>query len=1147
MGRPSQPECAEEQLLRFESNGHDAPLWVTGTGVDDIKVAHEVRRMNIARVQALCEDIDWGELDHAYGFATDVPGLFEDLAVGDAATRKRVLHALWGNVFHQGTRFGASPAALSIIVQMATDPACEVRGELLSLAVGLLLGYEEAFIASGYDWRQYQAAGGLLERLQEAFDAQLESFAEILRAEDAASRASAARCLAWVRGPAESAKAILSAHLGREANPDVRATILYALSLLGSDDDAVAALDDDDFFVRGVAGLAIVRLHNDDAPAPAKAAALAMTGGAEPPETFIPFVDGELETLSGCVLEAIEGANEDPDVIRALSMALRRVAPAQGLSLATVLLSAAFPAKLTEPPSMLQREALSAVAETDSAWLLANIVAALASRGLPTSREALAEFAGIKLQIDAERVRRLTAELISSRVPDKTDSARVLQPVVAKMHQAPDTSGETSNAPAEILRSELSSEPRGGPSPDRRVDWLSFEGEELRIAGGFEQIGTMTGCSTLIAIEGERATRLPWPLLRRGRTTAVVTDGRGGFVVGGEWAVTDGRPGGGLVRISASGEVDTRWLRTFAGVTCNGLVRHEGTVFALLKGERFGATPTLVAIDLDRAEVVWQPRIDKAVTALATDDRWLVIGGMFESVEGEVRLGLAAFDLDSRALLPFVPPALGRAPAAIAITRARVYVGVTTNAPRSGETAALLAFERSSGAVAWRPDIGPFRAEVHTLAIRDGQLVVGGQFTLVEGALRNGLCAFSLDEHRLNEWAPAPPIEPAPHPNAVLAWGAVVRIVRAVGSDWFVAGTFTEMGGAPASGMAWLDGSGRAKPLDVCINGRVADLAFDGARSVVVGTFSMVNEPRFPGAAKLAGGRIGCWQPPVQRMTTGACDALGMCAVEVAATYPHAARIVYRGTDGEWEATSNASVHQVLLDGDRVWLAGHFTRVGREARHYLACLDRKTGAILPFRADLDKSALCLARVGAVLLVGGKFGRVRGVRTASLVAIDVGEGSLRSLDLQTNGSVRRLVVGPRHVLALGDFSSEHGARTSSALLLEKESLAPSVLPLVARAPHGAPWVNAAAFNGDRVVIAGDFTHVNGVERDKLAEIDLAGRVTDWRPSMMFTGQSPFIEAIAVHDGVLALGGGFVVASVDPPVTHLALFGPRTAAT
>jgi hypothetical protein len=53
------------------------------------------------------ERVDWARLQHAYGPATDVPGLLRALTVVDRDTREQTLHELFGNIYHQGTVYSA--------------------------------------------------------------------------------------------------------------------------------------------------------------------------------------------------------------------------------------------------------------------------------------------------------------------------------------------------------------------------------------------------------------------------------------------------------------------------------------------------------------------------------------------------------------------------------------------------------------------------------------------------------------------------------------------------------------------------------------------------------------------------------------------------------------------------------------------------------------------------------------------------------------------------------------------------------------------------------------------------------------------------------------------------------------------------------
>ncbi|MGT2526221.1 hypothetical protein ACU4GG_02645 [Streptomyces nojiriensis] len=82
--------------------------------------------------------IHWAALEHAYGTATDVPGLLRDLYRPEKAVD--AVDELFSNVHHQGGGvYSAAPPALPYVLRAAADPAVEpvVRRELLEF-VGAL-------------------------------------------------------------------------------------------------------------------------------------------------------------------------------------------------------------------------------------------------------------------------------------------------------------------------------------------------------------------------------------------------------------------------------------------------------------------------------------------------------------------------------------------------------------------------------------------------------------------------------------------------------------------------------------------------------------------------------------------------------------------------------------------------------------------------------------------------------------------------------------------------------------------------------------------------------------------------------------------------------------------------------------------------
>jgi hypothetical protein len=66
--------------------------------------------------------IDWSSLTHAHGPADDVPGLLRSLRSQDADVRLQASAALHETIWHQGSVYPASAAAVPFLLELLTDP-----------------------------------------------------------------------------------------------------------------------------------------------------------------------------------------------------------------------------------------------------------------------------------------------------------------------------------------------------------------------------------------------------------------------------------------------------------------------------------------------------------------------------------------------------------------------------------------------------------------------------------------------------------------------------------------------------------------------------------------------------------------------------------------------------------------------------------------------------------------------------------------------------------------------------------------------------------------------------------------------------------------------------------------------------------------
>jgi hypothetical protein len=109
---------------------------------------------------------DWKTLHHAYGDASDIPGLLDRLSDDPS---EEVLTELWFRVFHQGTVYSASYPALEPLCKVAEGlpPAKRIR---LLVLIGGIIASEHL---SGVDQRPVDLIGALIPKLQKLVEENL--------------------------------------------------------------------------------------------------------------------------------------------------------------------------------------------------------------------------------------------------------------------------------------------------------------------------------------------------------------------------------------------------------------------------------------------------------------------------------------------------------------------------------------------------------------------------------------------------------------------------------------------------------------------------------------------------------------------------------------------------------------------------------------------------------------------------------------------------------------------------------------------------------------------------------------------------------------------------------------------------------------
>lgn len=97
------------------------------------------------RWMAQAAAIDWGQIEHAYGPATDVPELIRTVVLGAETDALQAFGELANNLNHQGSIYPATGPAVPVLIEVlrATRAGPRVRAGLLNLLAGVAGGAAE--------------------------------------------------------------------------------------------------------------------------------------------------------------------------------------------------------------------------------------------------------------------------------------------------------------------------------------------------------------------------------------------------------------------------------------------------------------------------------------------------------------------------------------------------------------------------------------------------------------------------------------------------------------------------------------------------------------------------------------------------------------------------------------------------------------------------------------------------------------------------------------------------------------------------------------------------------------------------------------------------------------------------------------------
>jgi len=481
-------------------------------------------------------------------------------------------------------------------------------------------------------------------------------------------------------------------------------------------------------------------------------------------------------------------------------------------------------------------------------------------------------------------------------------------------------------------------------------------------------------------------------------------------------------------------------------------------------------------------------------TMLVQSDGKLLIGGDFTQVGGQTHTRITRLRVDGRIDSTFVPLALNNTVLAM-VQQPDGKLVIGGNFTQAGAaTRFRVARLNTDGTVdpTFNPGIGPNNI-VYALALQpDGRVLVGGDFTSVNGTSRFRIARINTDGTVDGTFNPGAGASSVVYVLAVQPNGKVL-----------VGGNFTTF-----------DGASRNRVARVNTDGSL-DLRFDpgsGASNDVYGLALQLD------GRVLVGGFFTSFNGTSRN------------------------RIARLNADGSLDASFNAGsgpngeVYALALQPDgRVLLGGFFTSVNGTSRTRIARVNADGSLDSSFNTGIGANstvfALALQPDGRVLL-GGLFTSVDGTPRNRIARVNA-DGSLdNGFDPGTgaDGVVDALALQPDgRVLLGGSFTTLNGtSRNSIARVNADGSLDSSFNP----GTGASGFVSALALQPDgRTLLGGSFTSFNGTPRARIARVNADGSVdSNFNPG---SGANNAVYALVLQpDGRVLLGGLFTSVNGTP---------------
>ena len=265
------------------------------------------------------------------------------------------------------------------------------------------------------------------------------------------------------------------------------------------------------------------------------------------------------------------------------------------------------------------------------------------------------------------------------------------------------------------------------------VDAIVPAGDKVYIGGDFTQVGPYTGFGVPIN-SSTGAPLAAFPKIN-GPVYAACADSNGGWFVGGQFTSVGGVARNNIAHILSSGSVDPSWNPNANGYCVYALAVSGTTVYAGGAFQSIGGQSRNCAAALDATTgnvLAWNPNANSDVLSLAVNGTTVYAGGQFTSIGGQSRSRIAALDATTGNILAWNPNAVTLPSqyynlcqvTCLAVSGEVVYAAGLFDSIGGQKRQGLAALDATTGnALAWNPNPN---GAVSALAVSGTIAYIGG-------------------------------------------------------------------------------------------------------------------------------------------------------------------------------------------------------------------------------------------------------------------------------------------------------------------------------------------------------------------------------------------------------------------------------------